>query len=239
MNFTYDGYRGLIKALTDSGYQIADYHNWEQFHKCVILRHDIDNSIEKALYLAKLENELGVKSTFFVLLSSDFYNPASKKSRECLRQLQEYGHEIGLHFDELAYNEDCDVTVCILNEVHVLSDILNTPITTVSMHRPSQKSLFADYVFPGVINTYSSVFFKDFKYLSDSRRHWREPVLDVIKSGQFDRLHILTHAIWYNEVEESIHDTIKRFVTCANKERYYQESDNIRDIQSILDVSEV
>ena len=239
MEFTYKGYRNLVKTLVDNGYQIADYHDWKHYPKCAILRHDIDNSIEKALKLAKVEYELGVKSTYFVLLSSDFYNPASKQSLKGLQQLRDYGHEIGLHYDEQAYDENVDVSTAIVNEARVMSDILCTPITTVSMHRPSEKSLSADYVFPGLVNTYSSVFFKGFKYLSDSRKHWREPVLDIIKSGQYDRLQILTHAIWYDEVEEDIHDTIKRFVTSANKERYYQESENIKDIQSILDISEI
>ena len=65
------------------------------------------------------------------------------------------------------------------------------------------------------------------------------PVLDIIKSGQYDKLHILTHAIWYNEDEEDIHETIKKFVTSANRERYFQEKENIKDIESILEISEI
>ena len=239
MVFTYDGYRELVKALKDNGYEITDYHDWKQYPKCAILRHDIDNSIEKALTLARIENELGVKSTYFVLLSSDFYNPASPKSLKGLRQIQAYGHEIGLHYDELAYDENVNVPSAIFREARILGDIIEAPVTTISMHRPSQKSISADYVFPGFVNSYSSIFFKGFKYLSDSRRRWREPVLDIIRSGEFDRLQILTHAIWYNDVEENIHDTIKRFVTSANKERFMQESENIKDIESILDISEI
>ncbi len=90
-----------------------------------------------------------------------------------------------------------------------------------------------------MINSYGKTFFNDFKYLSDSRRRWREPVLDIINSGQYDRLHILTHAIWYNDIEMDIHNTIKDFVTSANQERYYQEKENIKDIESILDISEI
>ena len=239
MVFTYDGYRELVKTLKKNRYEITDYHDWKQYPKCAILRHDIDNSIEKALTLARIENELGAKSTYFVLLSSDFYNPASPQSLKGLRQIQACGHEIGLHYDELAYDENVNIPSAIFREARILSDIIEAPVTTISMHRPSQKSISADYVFPGFVNSYSSIFFKGFKYLSDSRRRWREPVLDIIRSGEFDRLQILTHAIWYNEVEEDIHDTIKRFVTSANKERFLQESENIKDIESILDISEI
>lgn len=239
VEFSYIGYKGLIKTLQDAGYSFADYHSYEKYSQCVILRHDIDNSVEKAVKLAEIEAKLGVKSTYFVLMTSDFYNPASKKSLEGLRKIQKLGHEIGLHFDEMAYDDLKDVVGAIQKEAKLLSDILGIPITTVSMHRPSQKTLDANYEIPGMINSYGKTFFNEFKYLSDSRRHWREPVLDIVKSGQYERLHILTHAIWYDEVEMDIHDTIKDFVTSANQERYYQEKENIKDIESILDISEI
>lgn len=239
ITFSYTGYEGLIKTLQDASYSFADYHNYEKYSRCVILRHDIDNSIEKAVKLAEIEAKIGVKSTYFALMTSEFYNPAAKKNLEGLSKIQKLGHEIGLHFDEMAYNGLEDVVGAIQKEAKLLSDILCTPITTVSMHRPSQKTLDANYEIPCMINSYGKTFFNEFKYLSDSRRRWREPVLDIIKSGQYDRLHILTHAIWYNEVEMDIHDTIKDFVISANQERYYQEKENIKDIGSILDISEL
>lgn len=239
ISFTYSFYSRLIKLLNAGGYSFADYHDYEQCPRCVILRHDIDNSIEKAISIAELEHELCVKSTYFTLLRSDFYNPASKRSLKALKKIQSLGHEIGLHFDEMAYDDLTDVEGAVKDEINILSDILGNPVTTVSMHRPSQRTLDANYDLHPIVNSYGKVFFNDFKYLSDSRRRWREPILDIIKSGEYERLHILTHPIWYHDEEESIYDTIKRFVTNANKERYLQESENIKDIQSILDINEI
>ena len=239
MGFSYSNYIELIALLRRCNYTFADYHNYKDLARCVILRHDIDNSIEKAVTIAELEKEQGVKSTFFVLLRTDFYNPASKKGMACLKKIQSLGHEIGLHFDEMAYEGLDDVEDAIKHEACILSDIIGTPITTVSMHRPSQKTLDANYDLNPMVNSYGKTFFNDFKYLSDSRRRWREPALDIIKSGEYDRLHILTHPIWYQEKEETIHDTIKHFVTSANRERYAQEADNIKDIESILDINEI
>lgn len=238
-SFTYRFYSELVSLLKTCGYTFVDYHNYTNASKCVILRHDIDNSIEMAVSIAELEYKLGVKATYFTLLRTDFYNPSSKGSLEGLRKIQSLGHEIGLHFDELAYEAGINVVEAIKKEASILSDIIGGPITTVSMHRPSQKTLDANYNLSPMVNSYGKTFFNDFKYLSDSRRRWREPVLDIIKSGQYERLHILTHPIWYQETEEPIHDTIKRFVTSANKERYYHEAENIKDIQSILDISEI
>ena len=63
MEFTYRGYGQLIYSLQESEYKFADYHDYENYPRCVILRHDIDNSIEKSILLAELEAQLGVKST--------------------------------------------------------------------------------------------------------------------------------------------------------------------------------
>lgn len=45
---------------------------------------------------------------------------------------------------------------------------------------------------------------------------------DIIQSGEHDRLHILTHAFWYHEVEENISQTVGAFIRSANRERYLQ-----------------
>lgn len=55
MNFTYDGYRNLLKKISSNGYQIVDYKDWQKTGRCVILRHDIDNDIDKAVRLSELE----------------------------------------------------------------------------------------------------------------------------------------------------------------------------------------
>ena len=63
MKFTYDSYRYLLKLLREHGYEICSYHNWRDVSKSVILRHDIDYNLEKAVDIACIENELGVSST--------------------------------------------------------------------------------------------------------------------------------------------------------------------------------
>ena len=40
----------------------------------ILWRHDVDFSIHRASSLAKIENELGVKATYFLKLHSEFYN---------------------------------------------------------------------------------------------------------------------------------------------------------------------
>lgn len=242
MEFTYTAYRALLALLRQGGYAFTDYHDYQAYPRCVILRHDIDNSLPQALRLAELEAEEGVKSTWFALLRTDFYNPASAASQKTLRRIRELGHEIGLHFDEMAYAGESGIGTyasssteeLILREAGILADICGCPITTVSMHRPSKATLDANLQIPGMVNSYGQTFFQDFKYLSDSRRRWREPVEDIIRGGEYDRLHILTHAFWYHEQDQDITESVGAFIRSANNERYEQMMENITDLPSIL-----
>lgn len=243
MTFTYDGYRGLLALLREHGYEAAGYHDWREKDRCVILRHDIDYDLSPAVQFAGLEEKAGVASTYFVLLTSDFYNVFSKAGREKLRQIVSCGHEIGLHFDEAAYpaqmGNPAAIQKRILEERDILQEAAGVAIRTVSMHRPSKEILDADIEIPGMINSYGKTFFRDFKYLSDSRRNWREPAEEIIASEAYERMHILTHAFWYHEREESISDSVGRFIRAANQERYFQMKGNITELETILPEAEI
>ncbi len=74
--------------------------------KSVILRHDVDYDPEVARNMAIVEKESGVKSTFFALTSDTslhlWRNEENRKRMIGLYQeIQEMGHEVGLHYDFL------------------------------------------------------------------------------------------------------------------------------------------
>lgn len=242
MEFTYQAYREMLKLLRDTGYELRGYRDYETAVRPAVLRHDIDTSLSQAVQLAELEAEEGVRSTYFVLLRTDFYNPASREGLAALRRIQSLGHEIGLHFDEASYVPaltPVQTVQNIIKECRLLSALLETYVSSVSMHRPSRATLEADLHIPGIVNSYGKTFFQDFKYLSDSRRRWREPALDIIRSGSYARLHILTHAFWYHEDDWDISQTVGAFVRSANRERWRQMAENITDMDAILKEEEV
>lgn len=239
MNFTYTAYIEMIKLLENMKYNIASYDNYQRYDKCVILRHDIDYRIESAYKLGQIEyKDVGVKSTYFLLLTSDFYNVFSLSSMKMIDGILACGHEIGLHFDEYRYYDLADnrdaIKDKILHEADVLSKAVGTKITKVSMHRPSKVMLNSDMEIPGIINTYNTVFFRDFKYLSDSRRTWREPVEDIIRKSLYKRLQILVHPFWYYDKEINIQESVKRFIDNANVERYLAMDSNISNLSEIM-----
>ena len=86
-----------------------------------------------------------------------------------------------------------------------------------------------------MINSYGMKYFREFKYVSDSRMQWREDVCRMVSEGVFSKLHILTHAFWYEEKERTIQEQISRFIRSANCERYDTMRGNIRDLSAIME----
>ncbi len=243
LRFTYDAYLSLLRLLSAHGYICADYHDWKRYPRCVILRHDIDYDISHALEFAEREANVGWIGTYFVLVRSDLYNAFSRNNLELLKRILSLGHKIGLHFDEMAYPEAIGsvekIRGLILAEISALSETLGETINCVSMHRPSKAILKADLDIPGIINSYGQTFFRDFKYLSDSRRHWREPVEEIVEGEQFEHLHILTHAFWYEEKETSLKISVQNSINRANYERYLAMHENFTDLDDVLSMEDV
>ncbi len=243
MVFTYEGYARLLQMLLQYGYRIISFEDFEKNEKSAILRHDIDYNLDKTIRIAEIENGMGAKSTFFLLLCTDFYNIFSAKACRVIDKILSLGHEIGLHFDEQRYPNDFGdpdrIRDRIVQEADLLSHATGLPVTKVSMHRPSKTIIESNLSIPNMINTYGKRYFTDFKYVSDSRRRWREPVDEYIINGVYDRFQILVHPFWYNEQELNLRETIKDFISLAPSERYCELNDNFTNLEEILDRKDI
>lgn len=241
MNFTYDKYRELLGLAKTKGYTFSSYNDEKTFEKSIILRHDVDFSLNKALDLAKLENELGISSTFFVLVTSDFYNLFSKQSVQIMNQIMNLKHVIGLHFDEQSYKFDTldQLKEMVYSEAEILGKLLGKPIEILSMHRPSSFFLENDIFFEGLINSYGSKYFRDMKYISDSRMHWREDVYGIIENCNYNKIHLLTHPFWYSVENETIKEKLTAFILQSKIERFEQIDRNFTKLNEFLNKGEI
>ena len=94
--FSVDHYRELLTAARDGGYRFAGFDRGPEAGD-LIVRHDVDLSLEAALALAEVEAELGAWSTWFLMTRSVFYNLDSAAGRETIARLRELGHRVGHH----------------------------------------------------------------------------------------------------------------------------------------------
>jgi hypothetical protein len=63
------------------------------------LRHDVDDRLESALELGRLEHDRGVSATYFVLHTAPYYADREHVLRALLTLQDDHGHEIGWHND--------------------------------------------------------------------------------------------------------------------------------------------
>ena len=183
----------------------------------ILWRHDVDISCHRALELANLEYDRGIKSTYFILLHSPFYNIFEKDIASIILQINEMGHQIGLHFDIGFYNvlSKEELALKVKHEKNIIEDIIDEPLYSLSLHNPNPDTLNYDnytieeisQLYPqyfsneisGLINTYGK-FFRDIPYISDSNGYWRFDYLkDVLQlqKNYYDRLHVLLHPEWW------------------------------------------
>ncbi|ADJ13712.1 polysaccharide deacetylase family protein [Halalkalicoccus jeotgali] len=196
VEFTYDWYERFLSELLDSGYTPADYDESLSAGE-MIVRHDIDFAPRKALRMGRIEADLGIESTYFVLLTCPLYNVFYKPVRAALEELQSMGHTVGVHFSTHQYwngeAPSAAVTERVLAEREALSGLLGDVSEAVSFHRPDEW-LFRRS-FEGFISTYEERFFTDIAYLGDSNQRWRDQ--HPLSGERPEKLQILTHpGLW-------------------------------------------
>jgi len=181
----------------------------------LILRHDIDQNLEQSIKIATIENKYNIKSTFFLLLRSPFYNVFEKKYSDIIYEIVNLGHQIGLHFDESLYKieNEIDLNKYVDKEVNTIKSFFSLDIYAISMHKPSKWILDSDIRFKKYINTYSKKYFEEFKYFSDSRRQWREGcICNKIDVKKYDKLHILIHPFWWVDKDINFNERMSDFI---------------------------
>jgi hypothetical protein len=158
-----------------------------------VWRHDIDFSPQRALGLARIEAEMGVAATYYVLLGSPSYNPFEAAVRDALRGILALGHDVGLHYDASAADaHESQIEF----EAGTLSRLLGNKVMSFSLHNPSLSpgASLDQPTHAGLLNASDPRMRSSFTYCSDSNGFWRYRSLhDVVSDGAVRRLYALTH----------------------------------------------
>ena len=175
--FDLDHYAELLAAAKTGGYRFA-FFDREPEPGDLLLRHDVDLSLDAALRLAELETEAGAQATYFLMTQSVFYNLGSPEGERALARLRELGHRVGHH----AVNPNLDL------------DGRFDPV--VAWHNPDPA--FMAGLVEGAVNVMSEPWFSRDHYRSDSNQHWRSGCPHAeLAAGEFEWLQLLTHPeIW-------------------------------------------
>lgn len=192
-------YRELVVSLLNHGCESRGYKDAEPEKPHLVLRHDIDMSLQAALVIAEIEADLGVKAHYFILVRTEMYNLFSAHAQRALRGIIGFGHEIGLHLDASYYEGDTQsLDAAAEKECAVIEAATDQRVEMVSFHRPAKSLLGYAKKLGGRIHAYQPRFFSEMGYCSDSRGDWHHghPLEhDAVREGR--ALQLLTHPIWW------------------------------------------
>lgn len=219
--FTFSAYASSLERAVNLGILFITYDDIRENldkKKChFFLRHDCERDLNKALKMGDVEHSLGVKSTYFVRLKSEYYNILDSKSLGILEDLQSMGHGVGLHYEPAAYlNEKVEFKKGLSRDISILEALLGNRVDVVSPHQPSLTPPDFDAVQElGVVDVYTDADFKRLIYYSDSGMVFREKTLDKAIEEQAS-CQFLIHPDFWNDVNiswtENIDDLLARVV---------------------------
>src|SRR5215204_3626911 len=223
----------LYRASLDRGLAPLLFGEEEGRDDYVLWRHDIDIDLEATRRVARLEAELGIRSTYFLMTRSWFYNLLSHDGEETIAVLKSLGHQVGLHCDlglaRDAAVSDAEVEARVARDFAVVEAAFGAGALApvVSFHNPPHAVLRKHYSF---YSAYQPRFFGEIKYLSDSNRHWREgPPEAWFARDDVRKLSVLLHPIIWASDGRTMPEAVAAFCGARREELLRRlEEDDVR-----------
>jgi len=195
-------YERLLEAAQAAGYEFRLFDK-DPEPGDLFLRHDVDLSLDAALALARLEAELGVRATYFLMTRSVFYNLASEAGERALGELRALGHAVGHH------------------AVYPHVDLDGRFDRVVAWHNPDPAFMSAPI--DGAVNVMEPPWFDPQRYRSDSNQRWRHgSPREALARGEFDWLQLLTHPEIWVYPGETMRETMLALLDAEREARLTQ-----------------
>jgi len=166
----------FLNSFTVEGYSFDSIASGESSkllpQNTIYLRHDVDFSIAAALEMAEKLYLEGIRSCFFLMLTTPLYNLMDASGRRAINELIRMNHDIRLHFDPTVYRER-EINSGLHFELGILEALSSQPQNLISFHRPAQDVIRSQRSYFGVEHTYMSKYMSEIQYFSDSRGEFR------------------------------------------------------------------
>jgi len=186
-DFTLSVYKNLLESFLEKDYKITSFEDFlrDNYPRCVILRHDVDDKPGNALVTAELENKLHVRGTYYFRIVRQCNKP------HIIKGIAELGHEIGYHYEDFSLAGG-DYQLAYEKFLQHLAYFRNFyPVRTICMHgNPlsflDNKKLWDRFDYRELDiagEPYFDVDFNKVLYLTDTGRCWNSS-----KSNYFDKV---------------------------------------------------
>lgn len=228
-NFTLKTYQSLLKAFLQAGYRFQTFGEFMEHPvegNVIVMRHDVDELAWNALKMAKLENTLGIRSTYFFRIVKQSNVP------EVIRNIVTLGHEVGYHYEDLSTAEGDMEKAMVTFQTNLDYFRQYYPVVSVCMHGSSSSQYDNRQIWKehrlsdfGLIGEpYLTVDFDTIYYLTDTGYAWdggkysfrdavnnsfdlsfhtTRQIVECVNSGLFpDKALILAHTLWTDNIAQ-------------------------------------
>lgn len=220
--FSYNDYKEIIRIIKSTG-RASSYKKAINQNEFILMRHDVEYSVERAYELSKVEESMDFTSNYFFQWTNNSYNILSKRNMDMIKDMHERGQHIGLHYALNGLTDMKQVRVQIQKELDILSEMFGFSVDTFSVHRPSRDILAENIKLPGKLNAYQDEFFTfaddvdentkvDVKYMSDANHIWRYGYPDEANITNNKKVQILTHPFAWTKTGYDNFDNYKTLV---------------------------
>jgi hypothetical protein len=208
--FTLDHYGELLDAARVGGYRFAHFGE-PPGRGDLLLRHDVDLSLDAALRMAELETTAGASATYFLMTESVFYNLGSPEGRAAIGRLRQLGHRVGLH------------------AVHPNARLDERFDPVVAWHNPDPE--YMTKPIDGAVNVMQPEYFDPPTYRSDSNQRWRFGCPhEELRAGAFPWLQLLTHPEIWVYPGSTMGQTMRAMLDAERERRLAQLADDRIDL---------
>lgn len=239
MDFTIKTYKRLLQSFLSNDYALITYERYcthKPNSKFLILRHDVDEIASNALKMAQVENKLGVKATYYFRIVKQSNRP------EIIRKIAKLGHEIGYHYEDLAFAKGNMSVAQRTFERNLAYFRTFYPVRTVCMHGSStskydNREFWKTYQLdefgligePYLTTDFSKIFyFTDTGYAWDGSKyavrdtvethfnltfHASDEIIRAVEQGDFpEKSLMLAHTLWSDSVFQWILLHLREFL---------------------------
>ncbi len=182
--------------------------------KGMIVRHDIDWSIDDAYNFFLREKDNNINSTYYVRTTTDLYNINTSKNRKILFDISK-SNEVGLHFDSTNYTKE-KIIEGFKNEIDQLSNVIGSKVCTFSDHIPSKHGII-NIPYKSVKSAYSKKIFELENYISDSRYEYIKNLKSFIDLSKSKLVYFLSHPEYYVNSNRSYKSIVLRLQKLFNQ----------------------
>jgi hypothetical protein len=204
-------YLEILDAARAGGYRFAHFDGAPE-DGTVLLRHDVDLSLDAAVRMAEVEHEVGASATYFLMPESVFYNLDSNEGVAAVARLRALGHRVALHavYPRAPLDERFD------------------PV--VAWHNPDP-GYMSEPLPDGRINVMQEPWFDPATYRSDSNQRWRSGCPHPgLRAAAFPWLHVLVHPeIWVYH-GETMRETMLAMLDAGRERRLQQLAEDRIDL---------